>query len=292
MNSNFKILYIIGAGRSGTTLLDIVIGNSNNFFSAGELNRFTKRDGFPHDPRDNEVKDFWSKVNEQLYNNHLKNPRAYYDVFNQFEYHNNFFRIFASLRSKHYQTYSHYQQQLFSAIYKTSRHDKELTIIDSSKYPIRGFFLAKIFGDRVSLLYVKRQPSSTVESFQKKDVEQPSKGRLSTHIYLLMVNLIANRVLQLVKHSNKISIISYEQFVQSPLKTLEEIERDLQVDLSISKEIVRTDRAFTVGPLFDGNRLRLAPEIKFNKHSGGTDKQNHLLNRLFLPLHRWIWYKT
>ena len=32
-----KLLYIAGAGRSGTTLLDILVGEQNGFFSAGEL---------------------------------------------------------------------------------------------------------------------------------------------------------------------------------------------------------------------------------------------------------------
>ena len=55
MNNASNIIYIIGSGRSGTTLLDILLGNGNNIFSAGELNRFTKRNGIPHDARDDEV---------------------------------------------------------------------------------------------------------------------------------------------------------------------------------------------------------------------------------------------
>ena len=46
-----KIVYIMGAGRSGTTLLDIMLGNNPGIFSAGELNRFPVRDGIPPECR-------------------------------------------------------------------------------------------------------------------------------------------------------------------------------------------------------------------------------------------------
>ena len=32
-----KVVYITGAGRSGTTLLDILLGELDGFFSAGEM---------------------------------------------------------------------------------------------------------------------------------------------------------------------------------------------------------------------------------------------------------------
>ncbi len=58
----FKIIYIIGAGRSGTTLLDIILGNEDSFFSSGELNRYLKREGIPHCARDKHVSLFWEEV--------------------------------------------------------------------------------------------------------------------------------------------------------------------------------------------------------------------------------------
>ena len=49
---NKTLIYIIGAGRSGTTLLDIVLGNNENTISLGEINRYYKRNGIP--PKRNE----------------------------------------------------------------------------------------------------------------------------------------------------------------------------------------------------------------------------------------------
>ena len=39
--SDFKVYYIAGAGRSGSTMLDAVLGNCDDFFSCGELINFT-----------------------------------------------------------------------------------------------------------------------------------------------------------------------------------------------------------------------------------------------------------
>ena len=61
-----KIIYILGSGRSGTTLLDILLGNEPSFFSAGELNRIPKLDFHPHDPRDELVLKFWEEVKKML----------------------------------------------------------------------------------------------------------------------------------------------------------------------------------------------------------------------------------
>lgn len=291
MNDNFKILYIIGAGRSGTTLFDIMLGNSKNCFSAGELNRFTKRDGVPHAARDINVSEFWTAVNDSMKKKGLKNPFHYYNTFKQFEYHNSFFRIFRSLKSKEFGLYSYYQQQLFSAIYSTVKKD-ELIIIDSSKYPLRGFFLSKIFKEKVLLLYIKRRPTEVVESFQKKDVEQPSKTRIASHLYLLVVNAIAERVIKLLKGSNKISVIDYNKFLQGPAETLEKIEKDLELDLAVSKEMINKEKPFKVGFLFDGNRLRLQEELKFVHQHENVPLKSHFLNELFLPFHKSIWYKN
>ena len=42
-----KIIFIMGAGRSGTTILDIALGNADGVFSCGELNRYPVRKGIP-----------------------------------------------------------------------------------------------------------------------------------------------------------------------------------------------------------------------------------------------------
>ena len=68
-----KLIYIIGSGRSGTTLLDILLGNAKDSFSAGELNRFTTRNGIPPKRDESSLENkFWRNVREKL-------PKSYFD---------------------------------------------------------------------------------------------------------------------------------------------------------------------------------------------------------------------
>ena len=61
------LIYIIGAGRSGTTFFDIDLGNSKNTISRGDINRIFKRNGIPP-KRDvqSDVHLFWETVRESF----------------------------------------------------------------------------------------------------------------------------------------------------------------------------------------------------------------------------------
>ena len=45
--SNPDLIYVLGAGRSGTTLLDVVLGSAAGAFSCGEIRKFLQLDGRP-----------------------------------------------------------------------------------------------------------------------------------------------------------------------------------------------------------------------------------------------------
>ena len=64
----------MGSARSGTTLLDIVLGNAENIFSSGELNRFTRRNGRPPQREDEDPTFiFWDHFKTRL-------PGKYFDL--------------------------------------------------------------------------------------------------------------------------------------------------------------------------------------------------------------------
>jgi hypothetical protein len=287
-----KIIYIIGAGRSGTTLLDIMLGNSPDIFSAGELNRFAKRRGIPHDARDRVVEQFWKQIRENLVKDNISDLSILYDVSKKFEYHTSIFNSgILNPSNGLFKQYADYQKKLFNNITKQAEQLFNKTIIvDSSKYPMRGLMLSKIFGQNISFIYIQRNPNAVVESFQKKDVEQPSKSRLNANIYLLLVNSIARSVLKKVKSTNRIAVINYEDLSQDPLSVLQKIEANLQINLQTPKKLIETTQPLNVGLLFDGNRLRLKNQIIFNKRTQAT-KTKGLINYFFYPLHKIMWYK-
>jgi hypothetical protein len=276
-----KIIYIIGSGRSGTTLLDIVLGNASSFFSAGELNRYAKRLGKPHDPRDEDVSEFWEKVEKHM-NPNFSIIKAISD---KLEYHSAYLkRFFVSNKNK--KLYEEYNSELFNSISSNIEADY---IIDSSKYPMRAHHLSKLFIDRISFIYIRRNPSDIVESFQKKSLEQPSKNRLSAHIYLLVVNGLSSVIINRLRKRHKVVTINYSDFVNDTIRTLNKVGGSLEIDFSDVCERFKSSGAYKVGYLFDGNRLRLKNEIIINQED--TARKDNKFDKLMYPVHQFFWYK-
>ncbi len=85
-----NIIYLMGAGRSGTTALATFLGNSKEVLTVGEMHQF-----FEH-IADNkacscgeplEKCSFWSKVLQKLPQKYLDNPDKYKNFCEQLEYH-------------------------------------------------------------------------------------------------------------------------------------------------------------------------------------------------------------
>lgn len=285
-----KIIYIIGAGRSGTTLLDIILGNGRTVFSAGELNRFTKRDGIPPDAKVVSHKQFWADVNVKLAASGYLKPFHYYPAFNNLEYHLSVFFPDFLLNKVKLSEFSNYQLSLFAAIGEIAGRDFDKDIIvDSSKYPMRALRLSRIFGDDISFIYLRRNPVAVVESFQKRDVEQPPKSRLMANLYLLGVNLVTRIVLKKLKLRHKVCYLEYEKLLASPVDALDKLEKELLIDLSCPKQLLQMNRPLRVGPLFDGNRLRLSDSIKFRKDTKQV-KPRAFIDKFFFTVHKFTWY--
>jgi hypothetical protein len=291
MQEKICIIYIIGAGRSGTTLLDIILGNTPEIFSAGELNRFVKRKGIPHDARDTEAEQFWAGVRQNLEKENMADFETLYNISKKIEYHSSVFNLFRTNTSNPwFAKYISFQKALFKNILKQAIQYNKTIICDSSKYPMRGLLLSKIFGGKISFIYIKRNPHTVVDSFQKKDIEQPPKSRITANIYLLAVNAIANKVIKRVKKENKVAIINYDDLIRDPTSTLDTIEKGLNINLQQAKNLINANQPLQVGLLFDGNRLRLKNQITFNKKAQ-DNKNKKLIDSLFYPLHKLIWYK-
>ena len=71
-------------------------------------------------------------------------------------------------------------------------------VIDSSKYPGRLFQLRNL-NYKIKVIYLIREPSSVLKSFEKKNIEQPNKNWFLTIIYYFVVNLLCQTTLFLLK---------------------------------------------------------------------------------------------
>ena len=256
-------MYILGAGRSGTTILDILLGNADNAISLGEVNRFYKREGVP--PRreeDNVTAQFWARIRTRFETTSTKDYPLAEQLSLKNEYHTAFFK---SLGGK---TDSEYHQQMMALYKAIDEETREELLIESSKYPLRALNISKVLQKNTSIenlvfLYLKKDPIKVVESFQKKGLEQPSKGYLMSNFYYLLVNLLCQNTLKRLKRRGYLGTeILFEDLIKDPTATLNKIEKDLGIELEGLQQKIDSRNWLYPGPLFDGNRLRLKQEIQ------------------------------
>lgn len=262
------LIYIIGAGRSGTTILDIILGNAKDSLSLGEFNRFFKRDGKPPKRKKSDaVYVFWKKVREDFEKDY-GNEFQFTDldkIVHANEYHTAILRSLSGMLTKKYKLII---QKQYGALFKNS---SETILIESSKYPLRAYNILRELDHKsveIKFVYLKKDPVKVVQSFQKKDVEQPSKGLFASNIYYFLVNTLCLLVMQLIKmrHFSGISI-RYENLLADPVATLAKIEKTLGINLQASRNIIAEHKELQTGCLFDGNRIRLAKTLVLRKEN-------------------------
>ncbi|WP_127846056.1 sulfotransferase [Psychroflexus aestuariivivens] len=259
------LIYIIGAGRSGTTLLDIMLGNNSNSLSLGEINRFFLREGKPPKrEKSSKVSTFWSSFKNQFDLNNQNDYNYLNDLFKNHEYHTSLYKSISQNSDSEYIKLLRLQYDL---LYNQT---DENVIVESSKYPVRAINLSNYVNKEkfsIKYIYLKKDPANVVNSFQKKNLEQPSKGFFSANIYYLTVNLICNISIALLKkRGHKVSEITYENLTKDTENTLVKIQKDLDLDLTSLIGKINKKEKLKTGFLFDGNRIRLQESITL-RHS-------------------------
>jgi len=261
-----KIIYIISTGRSGSTILDILLGNGEDVLSCGELNRYVIREGSPtywrHKPN-SPTRVFWENIKAKL---EAKFPdglelKKINEIVSRYEYHSDFLKS-SSNRDK-FDVYSDFISKLNATIFENI---EQKIIVDSSKYPARALKLAEILACDIDFIYLQRDPRGVVNSFSKQGLTQSSKSWLTANIYYLSVNLLCKFAVYKLRKKHKVIKINYESIVGQPVAALEFIQQELQINLEPVIEKIKTDDFLTVGPLFEGNRMRMTDKVKLKQH--------------------------
>ncbi|WP_053990708.1 sulfotransferase [Mangrovimonas sp. TPBH4] len=261
MKDRKTLIYIIGAGRSGTTLLDIILGNNEDAISLGEINRFYKRKGYPP-KRESKSKEFefWDKIRENLskkvggldFKKLEEESRAN-------EYHSNVLKKILGYDSE---MYSHHLRLMYETLHENIEQN---LIVESSKYPLRGVNLSRMVPSNlfdIKYVYLKKDPISVVASFQKKNIEQPSKGFISANIYYLLVNLLCKSVVLFLKiRGHMVSTLRYEDLIGKKGESFKKLSADLAIDFKVLQSKLTDNTPLHTGYLFDGNRIRLEESL-------------------------------
>ncbi|HEX2367809.1 MAG TPA: sulfotransferase [Acidimicrobiia bacterium] len=197
-----EVVFIMGAARSGSTLLGVLIGQSDEVFYAGELCDWAERDGFSTIDHSRE---FWKRIRDRV------GPPTIeaHDYKRIFEHPAGIGRVSAQRNAR-----VDYERMTLQVLCAVAGESGCPVVVDSSHYPRRARALRRLLGERkVRLVYLVRRPSSVARSFRASGY----KEALSFNLYLMVVSLLSWAAYLTHPRSHRV-IVSYESLTVDPLE--------------------------------------------------------------------------
>jgi hypothetical protein len=300
-----RVVYLMGAGRSGSTVLDIILGNHPEVVSVGEmtnlpLSAFVARSSASCacGQRGN-ICPFWDDVRrEWIKRTGVDDVKGYLVLKNAFE---GFKELWCWLRllrerrrpSPQFQAYAEHTCALFKAIRTVSGKS---IIVDSSKNPARALALTMMHGVDLRLIHLVRDGRGIAWSMkrvfiedEKVAVQKYTKSRpvWRTAFSWLVINLQSAWVCRQLDRDKSMRV-RYEDFVTNPRGALERIGGLIDVDFTSVADVISAGDALEIGHTIAGNRLRLAGRVRLRLDREWTQKLSVKDQGVFWALAGWL----
>ncbi len=264
-----KVLYVMGAGRSGSTILGVALGNCEGVFFAGELDRWIARAGVPRDGR--ERRRLWAGVRTQVEqapelaggratvlerSSALLDPRRW------------------PARRRLRRRYRRISEQLYRAIAAAAPAQ---LIVDSSHYPLRARELQALQGIDLYLLLLVRNPQDVVASLGRRDVPERRFGLLAANAYLWLTNVLSLLVFRRHPVERRL-LVRHEDFLAEPARVVGQI-----LELCDSPALLPDFGALHTGAPFHGNRLIHSSVVALGTHAAPAARSSRVTALLQRP---------
>jgi len=281
--NKIPIIYIIGAGRSGSTLLDLIMGShsqitgvgelSNWFFRKKEQSRMTCTCGknilncdfwqkvFKNIPQDLKILDSKLKINQDKIN-FLFNRKKYFFAGNR--------EIKFDLKK-----YLELNYQIYRNILDFSG---KKFVLDSSKEMDRAEVL--VLDNRFEMVFVHlvRDGRGTTYSYKRKH------GGIISPMMLWVQNNLKAEIFKR-RYPGKTIFLSYEDFCKNPREAIEKILK--KVNLSFEPQMM--NYRSEVHHQVDGNPLRIRDDHQEIREDLAWKKELPLLDKIiFNILFGWL----
>ncbi len=282
-----RVAYILGYGRSGSTVLDLILGSLPSCTSVGEISnlyewRAAKRPcacGKELDKCDQ-----WSGIlesHEQAGGGSTKLLRSVEGLLGLFQL------LWGTPNSRRYREYKKSVESLFDSI---ARHRGVTLISDSSKstratvgrflalqkltkYDVKGVFLVRD-GRGVMWSEMKRAGSPEHTRRSRSRFVNATRCALSwtmTNILSLLVKSVAAK--------DSVLLMRYEDLCQTPVESIRRLAEFL--DLSLDPAVLEGEIQMKAGHTVAGNRLRFASELRLKPDTEWMSKLPNLYRNLF-----------
>lgn len=280
-DQKLKVLYLAGSGRSGSTLIEIILGQVPGCCPVGEV-----RDVWDYGLRDNRpcgcgmpVRDCptWKKVFTKMESKGSFDPEKMTYWRERYARTKRLVPIFLKgkryAKGKNVEEYLRVTENMYHALANTTNSN---VIIDSSKWPAYGFLLSNIKSIDLYILHLVRDPRACAFSWKRKKEIYPEKylaiqSPLFTTSYWAVWNPAIRSLF--CDKTDRYMFMRYEDFVQAPRTKIGEVLKFIGVD-ETSNPFVSEDRV-PVSPThtIEGNVTRFqSGEIQVRADSEWQDK--------------------
>jgi hypothetical protein len=269
-----RVLYVVGAARSGSTILNTLLGSHPEIFAAGELGYLSRSgDTFRETcscgaPATHCV--FWSQVYDRWIR--LGGPPSideYVALQGRFERG----RFWPKQRipkepdeSVIVRTYLTFAFNLLRAVQEVSG---KTVLVDATKTPWRAIMLARLPGIDLRLVHLVRHPAGVVWSMKKgfmkdargRTTHQATQSAWRSSLYWIVMNLQAAWVRHRLP-ANRSVRIRYEDLAQEPGDTLRQIGQLIDCDLEGIGQRASFGGSFNSQHTIAGNRVRMEGSVR------------------------------
>lgn len=265
-----KVIYVMGAGRSGSTILGVTLGNCSGVFFAGELDRWFARSGVPR-RAEPELRRFWDQILPLV-----EDAQALFDSRTGW-----IERSSAALDPRKLATrrrlrrrYRLGSERLYRAIASVTGATH---IVDTSHYPLRARALQALPGVELYLLFLVRDPQRVVASLGRDDVVERRFDVPTSNAYLWLTHLLATRVF--LRHPRERRMfVRHEEFLADPDGVIRQL-----LDWAGSSAPPPPLGSLSVGVPFHGNRLIDAELVELQPPPRTPEPRSRITALLQLP---------
>ena len=278
--NSVKVLFIAGPGRSGSTLLDMLLGQISGLHSTGEL-RFIWSRGFEENQLCGCGKpfrecEFWTEVVKESFGGfEAINYKQMEELRGPAEHH---VSKGLSVRGESqllapYKEYFEACGKLYQAIHKISGCE---FIIDSSKNTAYGFVLANIPQIDLFTVHLVRDSRAVAYSWRREKVrpeiywEQKFMGQRKILTSATRWNSLHKLAEKLQHTSKQYTVLRYEDLVKDPKKNLLELFTDLGIEqpsldfMDGSHANLKTSHMVSGNPVrFTNKEIKIKPDIEW-----------------------------
>jgi hypothetical protein len=293
------VLYIAGYGRSGSTLLDLLLGRIDGWFSMGEFRLvwYARRDGWRcacgEKVTDCEI---WSQVFARA--GDVDDRRALSLVKTMVRTRRVPGLLSPHLAGGHRAELDELRSLLGSLYDAAAQVSGARVLVDSSKDPVYGLVLAGIPSIRLHVVHLVRDSRAVAWSWQRRrlrpeigttDAYMPVRSPARTSLDWDLRNGIAH---VLGRRAASYTRLTYESFVRDPDAVVETIARRIDPDTQVAigaSTGAAVNHTVAGNPMrFEGTAVEVKPDTEWQTALGARDRR--VVTALTWPLQKVYGY--